>query len=1049
MVRELPLRHPPGVGPALLRPRLHAARADRRPRVRRPARRRRAGRPCSRPLGMADSRYRQPAAAPDDRVVATSLGRRVRTTDGRHRLAVPGDAPPAAPTSTAGAPAPLVGEVERRQLLARLRRRRRARRAVHHRAGPAALRPCAARATARPAADPTRLWPDARAVPGHPGFRRGSRSRSLQHPGSRVPWACCPRAHASSCCSPTGCTRRAEPPGGDALSTLVETWRSDESHRSHLRHVLRRDRRRRRRPGARGRRGGAAPAAARGAWRTPTSCAAGSPTCCRRRDVVRGGVPARHRARAGLRRRGGARGAPSCATGGRPGRLARPDASSTGSRTAGGRGHAAARPARLDRRAHRPARRLRPAQPGRRPGWQRRAAGQHLRRRCCSRGPAGPRAALNLGGIANLTVVGARGPLAYDLGPANALVDAATTELHGEPYDADGRRAAARPRARGPARRAAGRALLRSAARRSRPARSCSTGTTCATRLARVPAAGVDDVIATVTELTARDRGARAGDGTAWPRCSRPAAGPQPAADAAARRAGRPAGCGPSTSSGCPSDAKEAYAFALMGFLTVHGLPGTVPSCTGAAGPRVLGLGDPGGRGAAQPGAGGSGAPPARRRRLSRGLPVDSGAGGLGQNGSVPARVIVLAGPSGSGKSRLAERLAPVRADAAARRLLPRRRRARPAADRPRAPNAGLVDWDHPDSWHSRTRWPRSELCRDRRDRRTGLRHLREPPHRRPAARPRRGRGVLRRGDLRAGRRAGLSRGRGARGGLLRHPASARHLLAAAHPRPARAPQATVGAGPTRPRAHPGASATWCADAVDVGCRVATAIGRTTRSWPRTPATGAAGVDWPADLRPAALSSRTRPAAAPRAGRGAGPPHPLASGRSRGRHPGRAPPAHVRAQPPGPVPGAVAAPARHPALGGRQRPDGAHGRADRHGQRPPATPRWPTKCWSSRSAPVRSVSTSATGGSPATSSSRSPRPRRRRTPLRPRAWRPGHRPPRTSGTEHRLGVAGWSHFWAVVPSVSQRAERGVPGLDDVAMISGSARRRAGTPTSSR
>jgi anhydro-N-acetylmuramic acid kinase len=48
---------------------------------------------------------------------------------------------------------------------------------------------------------------------------------------------------------------------------------------------------------------------------------------------------------------------------------------------------------------------------------------------------------------------------------------------------------------------------------------------------------------------------------------------------------------------GVPSDAKEAYAFALMGFLTVHGLPGTVPSCTGAAGARVLGSITPGASG--------------------------------------------------------------------------------------------------------------------------------------------------------------------------------------------------------------------------------------------------------------------------------------------------------------------------------------------------------------------------------------------------------------------------------------------------------------------
>ena len=42
---------------------------------------------------------------------------------------------------------------------------------------------------------------------------------------------------------------------------------------------------------------------------------------------------------------------------------------------------------------------------------------------------------------------------------------------------------------------------------------------------------------------------------------------------------------------------EEAYAFALLGFLTVHGLAGTVPSCTGADGARVLGSVTPGAAG--------------------------------------------------------------------------------------------------------------------------------------------------------------------------------------------------------------------------------------------------------------------------------------------------------------------------------------------------------------------------------------------------------------------------------------------------------------------
>jgi anhydro-N-acetylmuramic acid kinase len=45
---------------------------------------------------------------------------------------------------------------------------------------------------------------------------------------------------------------------------------------------------------------------------------------------------------------------------------------------------------------------------------------------------------------------------------------------------------------------------------------------------------------------------------------------------------------------GLPSDAKEAYAFAVPGFLTVHGLPGSVPASIGARHARVLGSVTPG-----------------------------------------------------------------------------------------------------------------------------------------------------------------------------------------------------------------------------------------------------------------------------------------------------------------------------------------------------------------------------------------------------------------------------------------------------------------------
>ncbi|GAA3292710.1 hypothetical protein GCM10020295_12710 [Streptomyces cinereospinus] len=61
---------------------------------------------------------------------------------------------------------------------------------------------------------------------------------------------------------------------------------------------------------------------------------------------------------------------------------------------------------------------------------------------------------------------------------------------------------------------------------------------------------------------------------------------------------------------GLPSDAKEAYAFAVLGFLTAHGLPGTVPASTGARHASVLGSVTPGRNGPRLPAA--AGAAPAR-----------------------------------------------------------------------------------------------------------------------------------------------------------------------------------------------------------------------------------------------------------------------------------------------------------------------------------------------------------------------------------------------------------------------------------------------------
>src|SRR5262249_35846192 len=95
---------------------------------------------------------------------------------------------------------------------------------------------------------------------------------------------------------------------------------------------------------------------------------------------------------------------------------------------------------------------------------------------------------------------------------------------------------------------------------------------------------GLPDLVATLTELTAvtvagavRDAGVRvlvvSGGGARNPVLAHRIAALLPGVDIAT-----------SDALGVPSDSKEAVAFALIGWATLHGLPGNVPSCTGASG---------------------------------------------------------------------------------------------------------------------------------------------------------------------------------------------------------------------------------------------------------------------------------------------------------------------------------------------------------------------------------------------------------------------------------------------------------------------------------
>jgi anhydro-N-acetylmuramic acid kinase len=217
------------------------------------------------------------------------------------------------------------------------------------------------------------------------------------------------------------------------------------------------------------------------------------------------------------------------------------------------------------------------------------------------RGRPGVAVAVNLGGIANITVAGPD-PIAFDTGPANALIDAAITHRTGGAltFDRDGKHAAAgrihpelldrllaEPYYRRPAPKTTGKELFH---------------LDYLTRaLDGLPPLPDEDVIATVTMLTARtvadavrQVGATemiaSGGGTLNPTLM------------GMLRAELP-GVTVSTSDelGLPSAAKEALAFAVLGFLTAHGLAGTIPSCTGARHASVLGSLTPGRHGLPRP----------------------------------------------------------------------------------------------------------------------------------------------------------------------------------------------------------------------------------------------------------------------------------------------------------------------------------------------------------------------------------------------------------------------------------------------------------------
>ncbi len=212
-----------------------------------------------------------------------------------------------------------------------------------------------------------------------------------------------------------------------------------------------------------------------------------------------------------------------------------------------------------------------------------------------------PRALQNLGGIGNVAVVPPRGTddrcVAFDTGPGNVVIDRVVAALVPERhYDEGGRLAAA-----GTPIAAVVERFLDDAWYAAPPPKSTGREKYDAAYVARLIAAcrdaargcPVPDVVATATELTARTLHEAygrfvpaavrevilAGGGTRNPELVRRIAAALP---------GRTVRLFDEVF--FDAEAKEAVAFAYMGLQHLRGRPGNVPSATGAAGPRILGV---------------------------------------------------------------------------------------------------------------------------------------------------------------------------------------------------------------------------------------------------------------------------------------------------------------------------------------------------------------------------------------------------------------------------------------------------------------------------
>jgi anhydro-N-acetylmuramic acid kinase len=210
--------------------------------------------------------------------------------------------------------------------------------------------------------------------------------------------------------------------------------------------------------------------------------------------------------------------------------------------------------------------------------------------------PSEARLVLNLGGIANVTWLPCGGRaedvVAFDVGPANSLLDGVVATLSGgaERFDRD----AARAR-RGRIDQALLEELLADEFLARRPPKSTGReryGIAEAEALARRFAAAPDDLVATLVEFTAAAVGHATRDfldGAPQRLLVGGGGARNPALMAALARHVPSARIEPTEAAGVSSAAMEAMAFSLLARNALLGLPNHLPQCTGSSAARVLG----------------------------------------------------------------------------------------------------------------------------------------------------------------------------------------------------------------------------------------------------------------------------------------------------------------------------------------------------------------------------------------------------------------------------------------------------------------------------